>query len=102
MKTKAALLVLFAAGVAASFAIAAPPPGKGKNKGAVAAATTSTSTGTTSTGTTTGTERKVTLCHRTGSKKNPWVKIKVSKNAVRAHMAHGDKPTGADGGCPKP
>jgi hypothetical protein len=35
--------------------------------------------------------KKVTICHRTGSKKNPFVTITVSQNAVRAHMRHGDR-----------
>jgi hypothetical protein len=34
---------------------------------------------------------KVTLCHRTGSKKNPFRTIRVSKSAVAAHLRHGDK-----------
>ena len=35
--------------------------------------------------------KKVTICHRTGSKKNPFRTIVVSKNAVPAHLKHGDK-----------
>jgi hypothetical protein len=34
---------------------------------------------------------KVTICHRTGSKKNPFRTIRVSKSAVAAHLRHGDK-----------
>ena len=35
-------------------------------------------------------EKKVTICHRTGSKKNPYRTIRVSRNAVKAHLRHGD------------
>src|SRR5829696_9924121 len=35
-------------------------------------------------------EKKVTICHRTGSKKNPFRTIRVSRNAVPAHLKHGD------------
>jgi len=35
-------------------------------------------------------EQKVTICHRTGSKKNPFRTIRVSRNAVKAHLRHGD------------
>lgn len=35
-------------------------------------------------------ERKVTICHRTGSKKNPFRTIRVSRSAVKAHLRHGD------------
>jgi hypothetical protein len=34
--------------------------------------------------------KKVTVCHRTHSKKHPWVKIRISRHAVRAHVRHGD------------
>jgi hypothetical protein len=44
---------------------------------------------------------KITICHRTGSEKNPWVQITVSANAWKAHQKHGDlKPVPA-GGCPR-
>jgi hypothetical protein len=33
---------------------------------------------------------KVTICHQTGSQTNPTVTIRVSQNAVPAHMRHGD------------
>jgi hypothetical protein len=33
---------------------------------------------------------KVTICHRTGSKKKPFVTITVSRNALKAHLKHGD------------
>jgi hypothetical protein len=35
-------------------------------------------------------QEKVTICHRTGSKKNPFRTIRVSRNAVPAHLRHGD------------
>jgi hypothetical protein len=34
--------------------------------------------------------KKVVICHRTGSKKNPFRTIRVSRNAVKAHLRHGD------------
>lgn len=34
--------------------------------------------------------KKVTICHHTHSKKNPFVTIRVSRNALKAHMKHGD------------
>jgi hypothetical protein len=53
MKAKAVLVIVFVAGVAASFAVAAPSDdggkGKGKHRGATVAATTAATTGTTTT-----------------------------------------------------
>lgn len=45
-----------------------------------------------------GNNKKITICHSTGSRKNPWINITVSVNAVFAktkdllnkHMGHGD------------
>jgi hypothetical protein len=34
---------------------------------------------------------KVTICHRTNSRKNPYRTIRVATSAVRAHLRHGDK-----------
>lgn len=63
--------------------------------------TTEATVTTTPAGTTTGESgggqgRRVTLCHRTGSKKHPYVTITVSQNAVKAHLKHHDLP----GACP--
>jgi hypothetical protein len=33
---------------------------------------------------------KVTVCHRTHSKKHPWVKIRISPHALKAHLRHAD------------
>ena len=35
-------------------------------------------------------DRKVTICHRTGSRKQPFQAIEVARSAVAAHEAHGD------------
>lgn len=33
---------------------------------------------------------KITICHRTHSKKHPWVQIRISNRALKAHLKHGD------------
>src|SRR5947207_2372507 len=80
------------------------PPGKGNGKnGAPAVSSTSLSTSTSTTGSTTTTTtpsgKKVQLCHRTHSKKKPWVLITVSRNALKAHLKHGDV-LPVNGQCP--
>jgi hypothetical protein len=44
--------------------------------------------------------KKVTICHRTHSKKHPWVKIRVSTHALKAHLRHGDFVVDANHPCP--
>ena len=107
MKVKLFVLVLFAAGLLVGAAIADNGKGKGKGKDAVTATTTTGSSTTTSDSTTTGTtttgkgsHSKVTLCHLTGSKTNPYVKISVAASAVKAKEAKGDVAPDASGKCP--
>jgi CHRD domain len=47
-------------------------------------------------------DKKVTICHRTGSETKPYVKIRVSKNALKkGHARHaGDIIPAPEGGCP--
>jgi len=92
MKTISLVACLLAAGVLASFALAGPPSGKGKPQHTTRTTTTLGK----------GHSGKVTLCHKTGSKTKPFVKVKVSKNAVKAHLKRGDVEPNADGTCPKP
>jgi hypothetical protein len=44
--------------------------------------------------------KKVTVCHRTHSKKHPWVKIRISTHALKAHLRHGDFVVDASNPCP--
>jgi hypothetical protein len=41
--------------------------------------------------------KKITICHRTKSKKNPYVTIRISRRALKAHLRHGD----GMGPCPR-
>ena len=113
VKLKLFVLVLFAAGLLVGAAIAGNGKGNsgsnGKGKDAVTATTTASSTtsasSTTAASTTTttsskGKPTKVTLCHLTGSKTNPYVKIAVSSSAVKSQEAHGDVPPDSSGKCP--
>jgi len=88
MKLKMILLMLFAAGLFASIAIAKQPPGKGD----------STETSAT---TTTAAPGKVLVCHRVGNGK--YVLLSVSKKSSHARLKKtGDVPAGAGGTCPGP
>jgi hypothetical protein len=44
--------------------------------------------------------KKVTVCHRTHSKKHPWVKIRISRHALKAHLRHSDFVVDASHPCP--
>jgi hypothetical protein len=45
-------------------------------------------------------KKKVAVCHRTHSKKHPWVKIRISQRALKAHLRHGDFVVDANHPCP--
>ena len=76
----AGLIVLAAAGFASASIVSG---------GRIVAALTGSTTTSATTGTT-PVGRKVTICHRTGSKKNSWHTITVDQHAVPAHLRHGD------------
>src|SRR5439155_8730632 len=50
--------------------------------------------------TATGRSHKVTICHRTGSRRHPYVQITVDESALPAHRRHGDIIPAPPGGCP--
>ena len=47
-----------------------------------------------------GGQKKVTICHATGSATNPWVTITVAEPSLTAHASHGDQIPAPPGGCP--
>jgi hypothetical protein len=88
VKLKAIVIAaVFALGVVTSVAVAkGPPPGKGKGKHETATSSTG-STGTTTTADKHA-QKKMWICHRTGSGK--YVKMRINRNAWPAHKRHGD------------
>src|SRR5262245_4427838 len=49
-----------------------------------------------------GTDATRTICHRTASAKNPYVKLKVSAKQLRAHLKHAaDIVPAPSSGCPR-
>ena len=96
MKLKAVVIgAIFALGVVTSVAVAkGPPPGKGKGKHE----TSTSSTGSTGTTTTADkhAQKKMWICHRTGSGK--WVKMRINRKAWPAHKRHGDASLEAEPG----
>jgi hypothetical protein len=93
MGTKALILALFVAGLAASFAVASPPAGKGRGSDDT----------TTAAATSTGSKpQKVTLCQPTGSRSHPYARVTVAAASVKAHIRNGFVRPDADGRCPPP
>ncbi len=45
---------------------------------------------------------KVQVCHKTHSRKHPWVLINISSAAVPAHLRHGDTLVTLTAPCPPP
>jgi len=88
MKLKMILLMLFAAGLFASIALAKQPPGKGRDQ-------------TTGATTTTPAPGKVLVCHKVAHGK--YVLLNVSKKSVHARLTKTrDVLAGAGGTCPGP
>lgn len=81
----------------------ATPSASGTVVGATSTALPSMTATPMATGTVSGTAgAKVTLCHATGSAKNPYVMITVDQSALPAHQGHGDIIPAPAGGCPQP
>jgi len=108
VKLKALALALFVAGACSSFAVADNGHGKNPIRGGssttgstttAASTTTSDSTTTSKTGKGNKPDKKVTICHKAG-KSGRYVKISVSKNAVKSDLKHGDVLPDASGKCP--
>jgi hypothetical protein len=97
LKLKAIVITaVFALGVVTSVAVAkGPPPGKGNGKHETATSSTG------STGTTTAADKhaqkKMWICHRTGSGK--YVKLRINRKAWPAHKRHGDASFEGAGSC---
>jgi hypothetical protein len=92
LRASSLAVCLFAAGVLAAHAVATPPPGAGRPRPVTTIAPPA--------GTAHGS--RVFLCHRTGSRRHPYVTVVVAARAVSAHLRHGDVLPLADGSCPGP
>ena len=107
MRFTGTAIALFLAGVLTSLALAGKPPGVGHGHGHGASGSTTEATATVTTTTVTVTTttaaapaKLLVLCHRTGSRKHPYVKIDVPANAVWTRVKHGDLLPGPSGSCP--
>ena len=96
--------MLFLAGVLTSLALAGRPPGFGHGHGGsgpTAETTTAIETTTVTVTTTTASAptKLLVLCHPTGSREHPYVKLSVPTNAVWTRVKHGDLLPGPSGNC---
>ena len=90
MKLKVAAAAIALAGFATAVAVAqGSPPGRGPDDGSSAAIASASRT----------TAARVGVCHRTASAKNPFRAVTVAREALEAHMRHGDLLARAGGGC---
>jgi hypothetical protein len=105
VKVTGTAIALFLAGVLTSLALAGKPPGVGNGHDASGSTTGSTTAIETTTVTVTTTTaaapaKLLVLCHPTGSRKHPYVKVSVPANAVWTRVKHGDLLPGPSGSCP--